>query len=458
MLGLPEPDARVEIVGRDPILQTRFRIGDAAAEALAAVGIAISDVWELRTGRRQDVRVEVPLAAASLISFRFQRLSNVTTPRRDPGLTDFYRTRDDRWFLVHRGFPKNLEAILQLLSCEATPQAVADAVATWDAQPLEDEFGRQGLCGAMVRTEEQWSSHPQAVALAERPVVDVIRVGESAPEPFEESDRPLSGVRMLDLTRVLAGPTCGRTLAAHGADVLRIDSPNLPNVPAFVMDTGHGKRSAHLDLKNETEADRLRDLVRGADVFGQGYRLGAMERLGFGPEALHELRPGLVYVSINCYGHTGPWRERPGWEQLAQTVTGIAAEHGRDLPHLLPAAATDYTTGYLAALGTIVALARRAKEGGSYHVRVSLSRTAMWLQSLGRTESSGQGATEETVAPAMIDSDTPNGKLYHLGPVLELSETQPHWELPTVPLGTHEAVWDEPGMLKSSRQPKRSEG
>ena len=442
ILGLPEPDASVEIVGRDPILQTRFRIGDAAAAALAAVGIAISGVWELRTGRRQDVRVQVPLAAASLISFRFQRLSNVTTPRRDPGLTDFYRTRDGRWFLVHRGFPKNLEAILDLLSCEATPQAVADAVATWDAQPLEDEFGRQGLCGAMVRTEDQWSSHPQAVALAERPVVDVIRVGESAPEPFEEGDRPLSGVRMLDLTRVLAGPTCGRTLAAHGADVLRIDSPNLPNVPAFVMDTGHGKRSAHLDLKNEAEADRLRDLVRKADVFGQGYRLGAMERLGFGPEALHELRPGLVYVSINCYGHTGPWLQRPGWEQLAQTVTGIASEHGRDRPRLLPAAATDYTTGYLAALGTIVALARRAREGGSYHVRVSLSRTAMWLQSLGRTEGIGQGATEETVAPAMIDSDTPSGKLYHLGPVLELSETQPRWELPTVPLGTHEAVWD----------------
>ena len=451
-LGLPEPGGRVEIVGRDPILQTRFRIGDAAAAALAAVGVAIADVWQLRTGRSQDVRVQVPLAAASLISFMFQRLSNADTPLRDPGLTDFYRTRDDRWFLVHRGFPKNLDGILDLLSCEATPEAVAKSVATWDAQPLEDEFGRRGLCGAMVRTEDQWSSHPQAIALAERPVVDVIRVGDSPPEPFEVGDRPLSGVRMLDLTRVLAGPTCGRTLAAHGAGVLRIDSPGLPNVPAFVMDTGHGKRSAHLDLKDPAEAGRLRDLVREADVFGQGYRLGAMERLGFGPEALHDLRPGLVYTSINCYGHTGPWQGRPGWEQLAQTVTGIAAEHGHDRPRLLPAAATDYTTGYLAALGTIVALARRAREGGSYHVRVSLSRTAMWLQGLGRTENNGPGVTDETVAPAMIDSETPRGKLSHLGPVLEMSETQPRWELPAVPLGTHEPVWDEPGMLQSSRR------
>ncbi len=441
-LGLPEPDGRVEIVGADPILQTRFRVGDAAAAALAAVGIAISDVWELRTGRRQDVRVQVPLAAASLTSFVFQRLSKTDTPRRDGGLTDFYRTRDDRWFLVHRGFPKNLEAILELLSCDATPDAVAKAVASWDAQALEDEFGLRGLCGAMVRSEDEWSSHPQGIALDERPVVDVIRVGNSPPEPFETGDRPLSGVRMLDLTRVLAGPTCGRTLAAHGAAVLRIDSPNLPHLPAFVMDTGHGKRSAYLDLKDDADAGRLRDLIREADVFGQGYRVGAMERLGFGPEALHELRPGLVYTSINCYGHTGPWQERPGWEQLAQTVTGIAAEHGRDRPRLLPAAATDYTTGYLAALGTIVALARRAREGGSYHVRVSLSRTGMWLQGLGRTENSGPGVTEETVAPAMVDSETPHGKLYHLGPVLELSETQPRWELPTVPLGTHEPVWE----------------
>ncbi len=443
LLDLPEPSDSIELIGRDPVLQTRFRVGEAAAAALAAIGLAISDIWEQRTGRRQDVRVAVPVAAASLISFAFQRLADADTPFRDPGLTDFYPTRDERWFLVHRGFPRNLEGILELLSCEETPESISQAVSRRDAQALEDEFGERGLCGAMVRTEEDWMSHAQAAALAERPVVDVIRVGDGDPKPFPTGKCPLSGVRVLDLTRVLAGPTCGRTLAAHGADVLRIDSPNLPDFPFFIMDTGHGKRSAHLDLTQSDDADRLRDLVLKADVFGQGYRLGAMERLGFGPEALHELRPGLIYTSINCYGHTGPWQRRPGWEQLAQTVTGIAAEHGGDRPQLLPAAATDYTTGYLAALGTIVALARRAREGGSYHVRVSLSRTAMWLQGLGRTKEPGSGITEEIVAPAMIDSETPRGRLYHLGPVLELSETEPRWERPTVPLGTHEPVWED---------------
>ncbi|MCH7697421.1 MAG: CoA transferase [Chloroflexi bacterium] len=440
-LDLPETNRKVEIVGRDPVLQTNFRVGEAAAAALAAVGLAVSDIWKLRTGRAQHVRVEVPLAAASLISFTFQRLTKSPTPQRGPRLTDFFPTRDGRWFLVHQGFPKNRQSILALLSCEATAESIAQSVAGWDAQELEDKFGELGLCGAMVRTEEEWAGHDQAIALAEQPVVDVTRVGDSDPEPFAEGDRPLSGVRMLDLTRVLAGPTCGRTLAAHGADVLRIDSPELPSIAAFVMDTGHGKRSAHLDLKTQEDADQLRALVRDADVFAQGYRSGAINRLGFGPEALHELRPGLIYTSINCYGHTGPWQQRPGWEQLAQTVTGIAAEHGDERPRLLPAAATDYTTGYLAALGTVVALARRAREGGSYHVRVSLSRTGMWLQSLGRTTERGAGVTEEIVAPAMTDSDTPHGKLYHLGPVLELSETQPRWERPTVPIGTHEAEW-----------------
>ncbi|MCH8849716.1 MAG: CoA transferase, partial [Chloroflexi bacterium] len=237
-------------------------------------------------------------------------------------------------------------------------------------------------------------------------------------------------------------PTCGRTLAEHGADVLRIDSPNLPHVPNFVIDTGHGKRSAHLDLTSRDGADRLRSLVREADLFTQGYRLGAMERLGFGPEALHELRPGIIYTSINCYGHEGPWKSRPGWEQLAQTVTGIAAEHGGpEQPRLLPAAATDYTTGYLAALGALVALKRRAREGGSYHVRVSLSRTGMWIDSLGRSEEAGRPLTSDDVAPLLIETETPHGRLRHLKPVLELSETPPRWALPTVPLGTHEAAW-----------------
>jgi crotonobetainyl-CoA:carnitine CoA-transferase CaiB-like acyl-CoA transferase len=447
-LGLPRP-SEVEISGADPVLPTRFRVGEAAAAALAATALAAAEIWRLRTGRRQRVRVDVTGAAASLLGFMFQRVEN--GPGVEPfeprnRITGFYPTRDGRWFMLHQSFPETERRALELLGCGAERDAVAAKIAGWDAQSLEDAIAERGLCGARVRSAEEWAGHPQGRALASRPVVEVIRVADSAPEPFAPGPRPLSGVRALDLTRVLAGPTCGRTLAAHGADVLRIGSPHLPSVPPFVMDTSHGKRSAHLDLRSPADAERLRALVRGADVFAQGYRSGALARLGFGPEALFELRPGLVYTSINCYGHEGPWVERPGWEQLAQTVTGIALEQGGPAgPQLLPAAATDYNTGYLAALGTLVALARRAREGGSYWVRASLSRTGMWLERMERTDSVGPGLGAEQIRAHLTRSSTPFGELSHLGPIVELSETPARWALPTVPLGTHPAEWAKGG-------------
>jgi len=326
-------------------------------------GILAAECWRVRTGRHQKVSVGVSAAAASLLSFAFQKIEGADSPSLEErrGITDFYPTRDARWVLVHGGFPHLQQGILDLLGISSGDPAprreVAEAIGGWAAQDLEDAIARQRLCGAMVRSESEWSQHPQGRALANVPLVEVIRVGESPPEPFDPAGvRPLSGVRVLDLTRVLAGPTCARTLAEHGAEVLKINSPKLPSVPFFVTDTGHGKRSAYLHLRDPADADRLRELVVGADVFSQGYRGGALDRLGFDMQTLQELRPGLVYTSINCYGHEGPWADRAGWEQLAQTVTGIADENGEDTPLLLPAAATDYTTGYLAALGTLAAL------------------------------------------------------------------------------------------------------
>ena len=356
--------------------------------------------------------------------------------------TSLYPAQDGRWIHLHGGFPHQRQGLLALLGCDDRRDAIAAAVLGWEAQALEDAIAARGLCGAMARSGEEWAAHPQAHALEPLPVVEVIRIGESPPEPFGPGERPLSGIRVLDLTRVLAGPTCARTLAEHGADVMRIASPKLPSVPAFVVDTGHGKLSAHVDLKELAGVRCLRELVQAADVFSQGYRRGALDRLGFGPEELAALRPGIVYVSINCYGHEGPWSGRPGWEQLAQTVCGIAVEQGRpDRPRLLPAAATDYTTGYLGAFGALIALARRAREGGSYHVRVSLTRSGMWLRSLGRSEGDAPGVDREFLARYITETDTPHGRLTHLLPVVELSETPPHWSRPSVPLGTHEPRW-----------------
>ena len=323
----------------------------------------------------------------------------------------------------------------------ADAAAVAGAVAKWDATALEDALAEARMCGAMVRTQEEWAAHPQGAAVGALARVEIEKIGDSPPEPVGGMARPLDGVRVLDLTRILAGPTNGRTLAEHGADVLLVNSPKLDNVAPFVMDTSHGKRSTFLDLDDADDGARLLDLVTSADVFAEGYRGGAMERRGLGPEELATRRPGLVYVTMSCYGDTGPWRQRPGWEQLAQTVTGIAAVQGADgPPELIPAAVCDYTTGYLAALGTMAALWRRSREGGSYHVRASLSQTAMWFAA-----SPAPTVTSRLASATSSRSSSPpthrSAVCAISVPSRQMGATPPHWALPSTPVGTHAPEW-----------------
>ena len=438
-------EGHATIVGHDPILGCRFPVGEAAAVALAACGVAVSKLWQLKGGGPQRTRVDVRRAAASLHSREYLRVNGGPAPLGPASgnpLVDFYRCRDGRWVHIHGALPNLAYGTMRVLGCSRERESVAAAVARWDGEALEDALAKAGQCGAMVRTAEEWAAHPQGRTLADRPRVEITKVGESAPEPLRAGERPLSGVRVLDLTRILAGPTHARTLAEHGADVLYIASPWLPNPDAFVMDTNHGKLSAYLDLDEPDDRARLRELISQGDVFAQGYRAGALGRRGFGPDQLAELRPGLIYVSINCYGQPGPWEARPGWEQLAQTVTGIAAVEGSlDRPRRMPVPACDYTTGYLAALGTLVALGRRAREGGSYHVRASLCRSGMWFVRLGATcDPAGRAepaiqrscASRRTRPSAVSDtsrrpSSCPRHRLS--GPAQ------------TVPLGSHQPVW-----------------
>lgn len=440
----------MDVTGADPVLPTRFRVGEAAAAVLIAAGAASDRLWSLRGGRPQRLAIDVRAAAASLWSFLLLRAPGVKLERGAPATVALYPTRDGGWVHLHGGFPHLHEGTLALLGCRDDAAAIARAVASWDAEPLEDALATRGLCGAKLRSAAEWGLHAQGMTLTGAPVVEVIRLGDADPAPLPGPNaqapgaRPLSGVRVLDLTRVLAGPTCARTLAEHGADVLHVRSAKLPFIEPFVIDTNPGKRSCHLELDRAGDVAVLRDLVREADVFSQGYRGGALARRGFGPEELAALRPGIIVVSIDCYGHDGPWATRPGWEQLAQTVSGMAHEHGGTQPaSIVPAAVTDYTTGHLAALGVLNALARRTAVGGSWHVRVSLARTAMWIQSLPRAP---EGATPSGLDPAVLRAheivqETAWGPLTRLGPILRMSDTPPRWDLPPVPLGHDPARW-----------------
>jgi crotonobetainyl-CoA:carnitine CoA-transferase CaiB-like acyl-CoA transferase len=436
----------------DPILPTPFRVGVAGAATLAATGLAAADLWEQRTGRRQAIGVDVRQATASLRSGHYLKVGDGHVSSERNPIMGFYPTKDGRWSYVHANFPNHRAAALKVLGCEETREAVTRAVAGWNAADLEEAIIAAKGAGGMVRTAAEWRDHPQAAAVAALPLMEIVRIGDGAPEPLPEGNRPLSGVRVVDITRVLAGPTCARTLAEHGAEVMKISAPHLPNLGYQELDTGHGKLSTYLDLREPGNVETLRGLVRQADVFSQGYRPGTLGARGLSPEELAGIRPGLVYVSLCAFGHTGPWASRRGFDTVIQTVSGITARQGEVVPgkapgpQFYPLSAIDYCTGYLMATGTMIALKRRAEEGGSWLVRISLAQVGKWIVDLGEVpEGSLRGLPTEFSAEELdrwsMVSETPSGRLRHLKPVVSLSETPPFWARPAVPLGYHPPIW-----------------
>jgi crotonobetainyl-CoA:carnitine CoA-transferase CaiB-like acyl-CoA transferase len=442
--------------GTDPVLPTPFRIGVAGAATVAAAGLAAAALWQVRTGRRQQVTVDLRQATASLRSGHYMKLGDGHLSPRRNDIMGCYRTRDGRWSYLHCNFPNHRAAALGVLGVAEDRAAVARAVATWNAADLEEAIIAAKGAGGMVRTQAEWARHPQGVAVASSPLMEIVRIGDSPPEALPAGDRPLTGIRVLDLTRVLAGPTCARTLAEHGADVMKISAQHLPNLGYQEWDTGHGKLSAQLDLRQPEDLETLRGLVREADVFSQGYRPGSLGGRGLAPEELAALRPGLVYVSLSAFGHRGPWAERRGFDTVVQTVSGMTTRQAEIVPgktegpQFYPVSAIDYCTGYLMAFGAMVALARRAQEGGSWLVRISLAQVGKWLADLGEVPAASLAAVPDELSEAELAawsmvSKTPSGPLRHLRPVVQLSETPPYWARPSVPLGYHRPEWPARG-------------
>jgi crotonobetainyl-CoA:carnitine CoA-transferase CaiB-like acyl-CoA transferase len=440
---------------RDPILPTPFRISETAAASLAAVGLAVSDIWKLRTGRSQEVVVDARQATASLRSSRYMTIEGKSIAAERHPLMGVYPAKNGRWIYLHCNFPNHRAVALSVLGVEKEDNdAVRKAASKWDALELEEAIIAAGGAGGMVRSMDEWARHPQSAAVASLPLLEITKIGDSPPEPLPNADRPLSNIRVLDLTRVLAGPTCARTLAEHGADVLKITAPHLASIGSQEFDTGHGKLSAHLDLRQSQDLETLRDLIRQADIFSQGYRPGTLAGRGLAPHDLAALRPGIIYISLSAFGRMGPWAARRGFDTVVQTVSGITARQGELFPgsepgpQFYPVSAIDYLTGYLMAFGALLALARRVTEGGSWLVSISLAQTGHWLINRGQVSEDElrdvpEDFTSEEIANWSTFSDLTIGRVSHLAPVLQLSETHPHWSRPAVPLGHHQPVWPE---------------
>lgn len=439
---------RLSLTAEEPALPSSFRVGALAQASIAAAALAACEIWRQRTGRIQHVGVDMRHAAAEFRSERYARLADAPPGAAWDKIAGVYRTADGRKVRLHTNFPHHRDGILKLLDCAYEREAVAAALAQWGAEAFEAAAAQAGLVATMLRTPAEWMAHAQGQASAALPLIEIRKIGEAPARRLSRNpERPLSDVRVLDLTRVIAGPVAGRTLAAHGAQVMRITAPHLPGLPGVDVDMGRGKLSAALDLRAPEECERLAGLLREAQVFIDGYRPGGLAGHGFSATACAEMKPGIVVASLSAYGRAGPWQDRRGFDSLVQNASGInwaeAEAAGVEPPRELPAQALDHATGYLLATGVMLALARKAQEGGSWHVQVSLARTGHWLTSLGRL--AGGLAVKDTtrgdIADLLDQMDTPQGRLAYVRHAAILSETPAHWARPPGALGASAPVW-----------------
>ncbi|MDQ8034916.1 MAG: CoA transferase [Bordetella sp.] len=448
--GANLPDESLEHVvlqGTEPVLPSSFAVGTAAQASMAAAALAAAELWHLRGKPRQKVSLDMLHAAQE---FRSHFTINGIAPNIWDPVTGLYPCGDGGWVRIHANFAHHRDGALALLGCApgdgGTRAAVEQALTRWRALDFEQVAADAGMVVAAMRTFEEWDAHPQALALADEPLVSIERIGDADPRPlpkYGHEARPLQDIRVLDLTRIIAGPVCGRALAAYGADVMLVNSPNLPNIDN-IIDTSRGKLSVHADLETADGRIALGNLLRSAHVFVQGYRPGGMAALGFGPEEVARIRPGVVYVSLSAYGSQGPWANRRGFDSLVQTATGFnhaeAQAAGQAQPKPLPVQALDHASGYLMAFGAQAALARQSTEGGSWHVRVSLARTARWLRSLGRV-ADGLSCPMPDIEGLLDTEPSGFGSLRAVRHAARFTDTPARWTRPSVPPGTHPTVW-----------------
>ncbi len=438
---------RVSMTEASQCLPSSFAVGLAAQTSIAVSACAAAEIYRLRTGATQRVAVDMHEAERECTAL--YRLDG-NTPDSWEKYSGLYATSDGH-VRIHANFAHHRDGALALLGLpkgNAAPrEAVAEALLGWRAEDFESQAAERSLVVSAARTFEQWDKHPHALAMAGQPPIRLTKMGDADPRPLpsaSRSDRPLAGLRIVELTRILAGPVCGRTLAAYGADVMLINSPNLPNIPHLV-DTSRGKRSVHLDLREAAERAVLDALLTDdTRVFVHGYRPGGIAELGFGAEELASRHPGMISVSLSAYGWQGPWAGRRGFDSLVQTATGFnlaeAAAAGASEPRALPVQILDFASGFLMAFGAQAALLRQAEEGGSWQVDVSLLGTAQWLRSLGRIDN-GFDVPRIDLKGFLTTYPCISGVLEGMPHGARFDGEAANWQRPSSPPGSDQARW-----------------
>lgn len=448
--GVEPTNSDIQFVGEgDPIYPSPLRLASGVASILGNISGVVDDIRCQQTGNRMTAQIHMGQAAVGISSMWVLKIDGQNALEKMPDSVapgqGIFPTCDGRYLYLLSGFPHIAERTLEVLGC--TYDDTAEYVAAHDADEMEARLIAAQLPGVVVRTPEAWNAHPQGKLLADSPAVIIERIGDAPPQPIPGGDLPLNGVRVIDNTKVLAGPTISRTLAAFGADVLHIGAPGVADMQAAQADTGHGKRRAHVDFDTADGRETLWDLLDDADIFSQSYRAKSLARRGLSPEALAERRPGIIYISENAYGQFGPWQEKRGFDGNVQAASGIHHVQQKDPTNMMgvgPAIAlNDYGTGYWGAYGALEALRRRAVEGGSWHVKVALGQTAAWFLRLGtphRIEDADPNEGYRLADQYSEDVESDYGTLTRLSFPIQFSDIEPKWGRTVLP-GSHEAVW-----------------
>ncbi len=449
--------ARIAFTGAAAGFTSSLRVVEAAQVSAGAAALAATEIERWRAPGRLAQSVTVDAQHAAFETSGYFTLDGVQPDAWAP-ISGLYACGQAAgapgWVRIHANFDHHRDGALALLGLPTGPgtprAAVEQALAQWNAEDFEARAAARGLPIAAARSAAQWQALGHEAVLAEQPLVAITRLGDAPPLPWPalaEGDKPLAGLRVLDLTRIIAGPVAGRTLAAHGADVMLVNGPHLPNIEA-IADTSRGKRSATLDLRGDSGRQALRELVAQSQVFLQAYRPGALAAKGFSAEELARLRPGLVVAELSAYGWQGPWGGRPGFDSLVQTATGVQADEalarGQAAPRALPMQIPDYSAGFLLACGIQAALLRQAREGGSWQVRVTLAGVARWLRGLGAVEvpDGDWDQPKPDIAPYLETSASGFGALRAVRHCAVLSRSAPNWQRLSVPPGSDAPRWD----------------
>lgn len=423
-------------------LPSTFAVTDLASASIGAAGQAVAQLIQQQTGRLPSISVDRRLASF-WFSSSIRPIGWDVPPLWDPVAGDYASA--DGWIRLHTNAPHHRAAAERVLGTVVDRSEMAVNVAKWKAAELEQAIVDEGGCAAQMRSWQAWQSHPQGLAVNAEALVQRQTYENTLDTPWLGSAaRPLAGLKVLDLTRVLAGPVASRFLAGLGADVLRIDSPTW-NEPGVVPEMTLGKRCARLDLKSPEGRQLFESLLKDADILFHGYRADALEQLGYTTSALQTLAPGLIDVSLNAYGWSGPWRNRRGFDSLVQMSSGIAAAgmawKQADKPVPLPLQALDHATGYLMAASAIQALSERLKSGRGGSARLSLARTAKLLVEAGQVPEQPALRAEEPGDQGLVVEQTAWGQAHRVLAPLTISGTPLQWDLAAGELGSHRPQW-----------------